>query len=89
MALAWQQIKAILIKRFQHSRRDYKGMISKILLPVLFVTFAMGLGSINNDLRHHSELQLSPALYSFRPSYSFFRSVLVENRMEGSANGNA
>ncbi|XP_019750907.1 uncharacterized protein abca12 [Hippocampus comes] len=87
MALAWQQIKAILIKRFHHSRRDYKGMISKILLPVLFVTFAMGLGSINNDLRHHSELELSPALYHFRPSYSFFSnqndksSELVETMM--------
>ncbi|XP_057709211.1 glucosylceramide transporter ABCA12-like isoform X1 [Corythoichthys intestinalis] len=72
MSLAWQQIKAILIKRFHHSRRNYRGLISQILLPVLFVTFAMGLGSIKNDLLHYPELELSPALYNFRPGYSFF-----------------
>ncbi|XP_077435659.1 uncharacterized protein abca12 [Vanacampus margaritifer] len=81
MALAWQQIKAILIKRFHHSCRDYRGLISKILLPVLFVTIAMGLGSIKNDLWHYPELELSPALYNFRPSYSFF-----SNQNEKSSN---
>ncbi|XP_023284363.1 ATP-binding cassette sub-family A member 12 [Seriola lalandi dorsalis] len=73
MALAWQQMAAILMKRFQHSRRDWKGLISQILLPVLFVVCAMGLGSIKSDLRHYPELELSPALYNIGPSYSFFR----------------
>lgn len=77
MALAWQQMAAILIKRFHHSRRDWKGLISQILLPVFFVMFAMALGSIKNDLRNYPELELSPALYNVRPSYSFFRSVLI------------
>ncbi|XP_041858132.1 ATP-binding cassette sub-family A member 12 isoform X2 [Melanotaenia boesemani] len=72
MALAWQQIIAMLIKRFHHSRRDWKGLISQILLPVLFVVFAMGLGSIRKDLQHYPELELSPALYKIGPSYSFF-----------------
>ncbi|XP_035859765.1 uncharacterized protein abca12 isoform X1 [Sander lucioperca] len=72
MALAWQQMAAILIKRFHHSRRDWKGLISQILLPVLFMVFAMGLGSIRSDLRHYPELELSPALYNLGPSYSFF-----------------
>uniref|UniRef100_A0AAX7TPG7 ABC transporter domain-containing protein n=1 Tax=Astatotilapia calliptera TaxID=8154 RepID=A0AAX7TPG7_ASTCA len=75
MALAWQQMSAILIKRFHHSRRDWKGLISQILLPVLFVVFAMSLGSIKSDVQHYPELQLSPALYKIGPSYSFFRSV--------------
>ncbi|XP_061827806.2 glucosylceramide transporter ABCA12 [Nerophis lumbriciformis] len=72
MCLAWQQIKAVLIKRFHHSRRDYKGLVSQILLPVLFVVFAMGLGSIKSDLRHYPKMDLSPALYNLGPSYSFF-----------------
>ncbi|XP_029967304.1 ATP-binding cassette sub-family A member 12 isoform X4 [Salarias fasciatus] len=72
LALAWQQMTAILIKRFHHSRRDYKGLISQILLPVIFVVFAMGLGSIKNDLQHYPELELSPGLYNLGPSYSFF-----------------
>ncbi|XP_008296369.1 ATP-binding cassette sub-family A member 12 [Stegastes partitus] len=72
MALAWQQVSAILVKRFHHSRRDWKGLMSQILLPVLFVIFAMGLGSIKSDLRHYPEMELSPALYNVGPSYSFF-----------------
>ncbi|XP_073329250.1 uncharacterized protein abca12 [Pagrus major] len=72
LALAWQQMTAILIKRFQHSRRDWKGLLAQILLPVVFVVFAMGLGSIKKDLQHYPELKLSPELYKFRPSYSFF-----------------
>lgn len=80
VALAWQQMTAILIKRFHHSRRDWKGLIAQILLPVLFVLCAMGLGSIKNDLRHYPELDLSPALYNFQPSYSFFRSVALTNQ---------
>uniref|UniRef100_A0A3Q3JQ42 ABC transporter domain-containing protein n=1 Tax=Monopterus albus TaxID=43700 RepID=A0A3Q3JQ42_MONAL len=73
MALTWQQISAILIKRFHHSRRDWKGLLSQILLPVLFVIFAMSLGSIKNNLKNYPEMELSPALYNIGPSYSFFR----------------
>uniref|UniRef100_A0A3P8T726 ATP-binding cassette, sub-family A (ABC1), member 12 n=1 Tax=Amphiprion percula TaxID=161767 RepID=A0A3P8T726_AMPPE len=83
MALAWQQVSAMLIKRFHHSRRDWKGLISQILLPVLFVLFSMGLGSIRNDLRHYPELELSPALYNIGPSYSFFRSVPIAKKIQG------
>lgn len=88
MALAWQQMTAILIKRFHHSRRDWKGLISQILLPVLFMVFAMGLGSIKNDLQHYPELELSPALYNFAPSYSFFRSVPTAKKIRGSTEVN-
>uniref|UniRef100_A0A8C7XP47 ATP-binding cassette, sub-family A (ABC1), member 12 n=1 Tax=Oryzias sinensis TaxID=183150 RepID=A0A8C7XP47_9TELE len=73
MALAWQQMTAILIKRFHHSRRDWKGLIAQIVLPVVFVLFAMGLSCIKNDLQHYPELKLSPELYNIGPSYSFFR----------------
>uniref|UniRef100_A0A3Q2QFZ9 ATP binding cassette subfamily A member 12 n=1 Tax=Fundulus heteroclitus TaxID=8078 RepID=A0A3Q2QFZ9_FUNHE len=72
MGLAWQQLTAMLIKRFHHSRRDWKGLIAQLLLPVLFVMIAMGLGSIKSDVRHYPELELSPALYNIGPSYSFF-----------------
>ncbi|XP_034550567.1 uncharacterized protein abca12 [Notolabrus celidotus] len=72
MMLAWQQFVAILTKRFHHSRRDWKGLIAQILLPVLFMVFAMGLGSIKSDLKHYPELELSPALYKSGQSYSFF-----------------
>uniref|UniRef100_A0A8C8DMQ6 ATP-binding cassette, sub-family A (ABC1), member 12 n=1 Tax=Oryzias sinensis TaxID=183150 RepID=A0A8C8DMQ6_9TELE len=67
------QMTAILIKRFHHSRRDWKGLIAQIVLPVVFVLFAMGLSCIKNDLQHYPELKLSPELYNIGPSYSFFR----------------
>ena len=63
------------MKRFQHSRRDWKGMLTQILLPVVFVVFAMGLGSVKSDMEHFPEMELSPALYNIGPSYSFFRWV--------------
>ncbi|KAL6100670.1 abca12 [Pungitius sinensis] len=72
VSLAWQQMAAIMVKRFHHSRRDWKGLISQILLPVLFMVIAMGMSSVKSDLQHYPELELSPALYSFSPSYSFF-----------------
>ncbi|XP_017279339.1 ATP-binding cassette sub-family A member 12 [Kryptolebias marmoratus] len=72
LALAWQQLTAMLIKRFHHSRRDWKGLIAQILLPVLFVVIAMGFGSIKSDIKHYRELELSPALYNIGPSNSFF-----------------
>ncbi|KAM6978364.1 uncharacterized protein abca12 [Tautogolabrus adspersus] len=72
MTLAWQQMAAMLTKRFHHNRRDWKGLICQILLPVLFMVAAMGLGSIRSDLQHYPELELSPSLYKFGPSYSFF-----------------
>lgn len=75
LVLAWQQLTAMLIKRFHHSRRDWKGLMAQILLPVLFVMIAMGLGSIKSDMQHYQKLELSPALYNIGPSNSFFRSV--------------
>ncbi|XP_028991900.1 uncharacterized protein abca12 [Betta splendens] len=73
--LAWQQMTAMLIKRFHHSRRDWKGLMAQIVLPVLFMVFAMSLGSIKNDLKSYPALELSPALYNIGPSYSFFRNL--------------
>ncbi|XP_072542326.1 glucosylceramide transporter ABCA12 [Salminus brasiliensis] len=71
-ALTAQQVMAILVKRFHHSRRDWKGLISQVLLPVLFVIAAMGLGSIKSDLQYFPEMELSPALYDTGKQYSFF-----------------
>ncbi|KAJ8352847.1 hypothetical protein SKAU_G00243230 [Synaphobranchus kaupii] len=72
LALVGQQVAAMLIKRVQHSRRDWKGLLSQILLPVLFVIAAMGLGSIRSDLQDFPKMELSPALYHTDKQYSFF-----------------
>uniref|UniRef100_A0A3P8XSG8 ABC transporter domain-containing protein n=1 Tax=Esox lucius TaxID=8010 RepID=A0A3P8XSG8_ESOLU len=72
LALIWRQMVAMLIKRVHHSRRDWKGLLSQVVLPVLFVFMAMGLGSIRSDLQNFPEMELSPALYNKGPQYSFF-----------------
>lgn len=73
LALTAQQVRAMLLKRVHHSRRDWKGLFSQVVLPVLFVIAAMGLGSIKSDLQHFPEIVLSPALYHVDEQYSFFR----------------
>ncbi|KAI1885293.1 hypothetical protein AGOR_G00218660 [Albula goreensis] len=72
LPLLCQQVAAMLIKRVHHSRRDWKGLISQILLPVLFVIVAMGLGSIRSNLQNFPKMELSPALYRTGDQYSFF-----------------
>ncbi|XP_062861801.1 glucosylceramide transporter ABCA12 [Trichomycterus rosablanca] len=67
-----QQVLAMLLKRIHHSRRDWKGLISQVLLPVVFVIAAMGLGSIKSNLEFFPELELSPALYNSGKQYAFF-----------------
>ncbi|KAJ8396359.1 hypothetical protein AAFF_G00019360 [Aldrovandia affinis] len=87
LALVGQQVTAMLIKRVHHSRRDWKGLLSQVLLPVLFVIAAMGLGSIRSDLQNFPKLEISPALYRAGQQYSFFSnqnansSTLVDTMM--------
>ncbi|XP_059356413.1 glucosylceramide transporter ABCA12-like [Carassius carassius] len=72
LTLTAQRAMAMLLKRVHHSRRDWKGLFSQVLLPVLFVIAAMGLGSIKSDLQHFPKIVLSPALYHVDEQYSFF-----------------
>ncbi|KAK7169397.1 hypothetical protein R3I93_005384 [Phoxinus phoxinus] len=73
LALTAQRVKAMLLKRVHHSRRDWKGLFSQVLLPVFFVIAAMGLGSIKSDLQHFPKIVLSPALYHVDEQFAFFR----------------
>nr|XP_055071071.1 uncharacterized protein abca12 [Misgurnus anguillicaudatus] len=72
VALTAQRVMAMLLKRVHHSKRDWKGLFSQVLLPVFFVIAAMGLGSIKSDLQHFPEMELSPALYHVDEQYAFF-----------------
>ncbi|XP_040213417.1 ATP-binding cassette sub-family A member 12 [Rana temporaria] len=61
--LFFKKVGAIFIKRFHNSRRNWKGLISQILLPVLFVIAAMGLGSLSASTAEYPKLLLSPEMY--------------------------
>ncbi|XP_075037484.1 glucosylceramide transporter ABCA12 [Mixophyes fleayi] len=61
--LMLKRIMAIWIKRFHNTKRNWKSLISQILLPVCFVIAAMGLGSLSMTSVEYPELLLSPNLY--------------------------
>ncbi|KAM7122042.1 ATP-binding cassette sub-family A member 13 [Ciconia maguari] len=69
--LVLAQIVALLMKRFHHTRRDWRGILSNVLLPVLFVALAMALFSVKPLAIDYPSLKLTPRLYD--NVESFFR----------------
>ncbi|XP_030333996.1 ATP-binding cassette sub-family A member 13 isoform X5 [Strigops habroptila] len=63
------QIVALLMKRFQHTRRDWRGTLSNVLLPVLFVALAMTLFSVKPLAIDYPSLKLTPRLYDDAESF--------------------
>ncbi|XP_067909210.1 ATP-binding cassette sub-family A member 13-like [Heterodontus francisci] len=63
MQLILKQMAALMIKRFHHTKRDWKGAIAKMLLPVLFVILAMALFSVKPLAAEYPSLRLSPDIY--------------------------
>ncbi|XP_037705635.1 ATP-binding cassette sub-family A member 12 [Choloepus didactylus] len=72
LGLLLKKIMAILIKRFHHTRRNWKGLIAQVILPIVFVTTAMGLGTLRNPSDSYPEIQLSPSLYGTSGQTSFY-----------------
>ncbi|XP_012411009.1 glucosylceramide transporter ABCA12 [Trichechus manatus latirostris] len=70
--LLLKKVTAILIKRFHHTRRNWKGVIAQIILPIVFVTTAMGLGTLRESSNSYPEIQLSPSLYGTTEQTSFY-----------------
>ncbi|KAK6482929.1 hypothetical protein HHUSO_G14293 [Huso huso] len=67
-----QKVVGMLVKRIHHSRRDWKGLLAQIILPVLFVIAAMGMGTIKNGIQEYPEINLSPSLYGYDGQSVFF-----------------
>ncbi|XP_036277372.1 glucosylceramide transporter ABCA12 isoform X6 [Pipistrellus kuhlii] len=67
-----KKIMAILIKRFHHTRRNWKGFIAQVILPIVFVTTAMGLGTLKNSSNSYPEIQISPSLYGTSEQTAFY-----------------
>ncbi|XP_060103717.1 ATP-binding cassette sub-family A member 13 [Heteronotia binoei] len=61
--LVLNQIAALLMKRLRHTRRDWRGTLSSILLPVLFVAMAMALFTVKPLAIDYPSLKLTPGLY--------------------------
>ncbi|XP_054047718.1 ATP-binding cassette sub-family A member 13 [Rissa tridactyla] len=63
------QIVALLMKRFHHTRRDWRGNLSIVLLPVVFVALAMALFSVKPLAIDYPSLKLTPRLYDNAESF--------------------
>ncbi|XP_062980238.1 ATP-binding cassette sub-family A member 13 [Elgaria multicarinata webbii] len=61
--LVLAQIAALLMKRLHHTRRDWRGTLSNILLPVIFVAMAMALFTVKPLAIDYPSLKLTPGLY--------------------------
>ncbi|XP_005244475.3 glucosylceramide transporter ABCA12 [Falco peregrinus] len=72
LPLLLKRTSALFIKRFHHTRRDVRGFIAQVILPVLFVMAAMGLGTLRTKETEYPELILSPSLYGTSDQADFF-----------------
>ncbi|XP_049672891.1 glucosylceramide transporter ABCA12, partial [Accipiter gentilis] len=72
LPLLLKKTSALFIKRFHHTRRDVRGFVAQIVLPVLFVMAAMGLGTLRTKETEYPELILSPSLYGTSDQADFF-----------------
>uniref|UniRef100_A0A8B9UCV2 ATP binding cassette subfamily A member 13 n=1 Tax=Anas zonorhyncha TaxID=75864 RepID=A0A8B9UCV2_9AVES len=83
-SLVLAQIVAILMKRFHHARRDWRGSLSNVLLPVVFVALAMALFSVKPLAIDYPSLKLTPRLYKNAESFfSFNTSVRYVKNKKG------
>ncbi|XP_062423921.1 ATP-binding cassette sub-family A member 13 [Rhea pennata] len=68
-SLVLVQVVALLMKKFHHVRRDWRGSLSNVLLPVLFVAMAMALFSVKPLAIDYPSLKLTPGLYEKAESF--------------------
>lgn len=68
VSLKLQQFYALVIKRFHYARRNFKGVISQILLPAIFISIAMVMALSFPKQPDQPPLELTPSMFP-RPNY--------------------
>ncbi|XP_053104298.1 retinal-specific phospholipid-transporting ATPase ABCA4 isoform X2 [Hemicordylus capensis] len=68
--LIFQQIKALLIKRFHHTTRSFKDFLAQIVLPASFVLLALILTVLIPPFGEYPSLTLHPWIYGHQ--FTFF-----------------
>ncbi|KAM9650814.1 LOW QUALITY PROTEIN: ATP-binding cassette sub-family A member 13 [Trichechus inunguis] len=71
LQLLRSQMAALLTKRLRHTLRAWQGMLSDLLLPVLFVALAMGLFMVRPLAISYPPLKLAPGHYERAETYFF------------------
>ena len=62
-ALFWYRFKALVVKRFDYTRRDRKAFFSQILLPALFICLAMIVANMYPPVSQLPPLVLTPSVF--------------------------
>lgn len=75
---SFQQIGALLLKRFHHYKRDWRMLFGLVILPLIFVTAGLGFFKIKPTLSS-PQLILTPALYG--PNAYVFHQDNAQSRM--------
>nr|XP_006127456.1 ATP-binding cassette sub-family A member 12 [Pelodiscus sinensis] len=72
LPLLLKKMMAVFMKRFHHTRRNLKGFLTQVVLPVVFVTVSMGLSTLRTEVAEYPALHLSPSLYGSSGQADFF-----------------
>ena len=83
----FQQFFGLILKRFHHSRRNIKGLLSQIFLPAIFVCIAMTVAMSRPGYEKQPRLILSPTMIRPLPNFIPFNNEGksdISRRMEGS-----
>jgi len=69
--LYFHQFQTLLLKRFHHTKRNWKVFLSHIFLPLLFVAMSMGFTLVRPSQTFQRPWLLTPAMYD--QSAMFFK----------------
>ncbi len=61
--LYFHQFQTLLLKRFHHTKRNWKVLLSHILFPLLFVAMSMGFTLLRPSQIFQRPWLLTPAMY--------------------------
>jgi len=77
----WQQFYALFLKRFHHSKRNIKSLLTHILLPGIFISIAMTVALSQPKLEAFPKLVLSPTMFHPPPYYVPFSNSDPSNNL--------
>ena len=86
LKLLIQQLYALLIKRFHRIKRNYRGFIAEIVLPVFFVCLALLVASLAPKISNKPALELHPWLTLDSPTDANY--IFYSQYFNAEKNGN-
>jgi ATP-binding cassette subfamily A (ABC1) protein 1 len=84
-----QQLYGLMIKRFHRVKRNYRGFIAEIILPIFFVCLALLVASLAPKISNQPALEIHPWLTldsTTDANYIFYRQYLNEQKDENDIN---